>query len=250
MPEIASSFKLEYETKVQTVAEDFEAAGVIIVAAGSASRMGGINKILTPILGVPVIARTVSAFQNHTSVTKIVIVTSENMLADISRIVGEYNLTKVSDTVLGGATRKESVIKGFNALIAAGDIKTVLIQDGARPLVTAEVIDNVLIGVRSFGAAVPTVPVKDTVKIIGALGKIESTPKRENLAAAQTPQGFRIELYKKALDKMEPDREYTDDSSIAESAGITVYSVKGDPKNIKITTPEDLRVAESFLEGR
>ncbi len=242
-------FKLEYSVLENKTPQIFEPTGVIIVAGGKASRMGGINKILAPLNNIPVIIRTASAFQKHNAVCKIVVVAGDDFKGDISRLVDEYDLSKVSDIVSGGDTRQESVKNGFDALKDDPEIKNLLIHDGARPLVSAEVIDSVLKAVEEFSAAIPVVPVKDTVKIIGGMGEVLSTPKREELVAAQTPQGFTVEIYKKALENMEKDVQYTDDSSIAENAGIKVYTVKGDQKNIKITTPEDLDIACRYLEN-
>jgi 2-C-methyl-D-erythritol 4-phosphate cytidylyltransferase len=125
----------------------------------------------------------------------------------------------------------------------------VLIHDGARPLVGRKVIEDVISATEEFKAAVPAVPVKDTIKKVGPLEKILETPDRSKLRIIQTPQGFNIELYKKALEAAGDNiSNFTDDSSLVESAGFAVYTTKGDYENIKITTPEDLRLAKALLE--
>lgn len=223
--------------------------GVVIVAAGSASRMGGVNKILAPLLGVPVIRRTLAAFAHHARVSDIVIVTREDMIPDLQNIVAKAGFDKVSDIVVGGDCREESVKIGFERLIQNRLITNVLIQDGARPLVSAEVIDRVMAATEEFSAAIPVVPVHDTVKKIGTLGRVEYTPKRADLVAVQTPQGFSVEVYQAALSKQDSTSEHTDDSSIVEAAGMDVFTVAGDIKNIKITTQEDLLLAEAYLKA-
>ena len=199
--------------------------GVIIVAAGSASRMAGTNKILAPIMGKPVIFHTLLAFNNHPLVGDIVLVTRKDMILDLQK----------------------EVEKG---LIKNEKIKTVLIHDGARPLVGEDVIDRVIKASEEFMATVPAVRVKDTIKRIGTLGKVEETVDRENLVHIQTPQGFSVSLLKDSFEKAGEDLSlFTDDASLAERANYPVYTVEGDYKNIKITTPEDLILAEAYIKS-
>lgn len=226
-----------------------ESVGVIIVAAGSASRMGGINKITAPLFGMPVIARTVSMFNNNPSVSDIVLVTRNDMILDLQNILNKYNLSKVTDIIEGGSCREESVKKGFERIVKNQNIKTILIHDGARPLVSDIVIDGVIKATEEFLAVVPAVPVKDTIKRVGELGKVEQTVDRSNLVNIQTPQGFSVSLLSEAFEKAGEDLSlFTDDASIVEAAGMPVYTVMGDYKNIKITTPEDLILAEAYLK--
>lgn len=239
------TFSLEY-TKTDTA--DFS-VGVVIVAAGSASRMVGANKILMPLGGMPVIARTIAAFQNHPKVGDIVLVTRDDMVLEFQNITEQYNFFKVSDIVVGGKSREESVKNGFERLKKNDKIKTVLIHDGARPLVSAALIDRVIGGVEEFSAVIPAVPVKDTIKKIAKLGKVEQTVDREKLVNIQTPQGFLASLFESALEKSGEDiSAFTDDASIVEAQGVSVYTVLGDYKNIKITTPEDMLIAKAYLE--
>lgn len=238
------TFSLEY---VQTDTVD-SSVGVIIVAAGSASRMGGINKILTSLSGRPVIAHTIAAFNNSPIIRDIVLVTREDMILDLQKILDQYGFFKVTDIVTGGSCREESVKNGFERLIKNKKIKTVLIHDGARPLVSEEVICSTVKGAEEFLAVIPAVPVKDTVKKIGSLGRVEETVERANLVNVQTPQGFSVSVLSDAFEKAGDDLSaFTDDASLAENAGHTVYTVMGDYKNIKITTPEDTVLAEAYL---
>lgn len=237
------TFALEY-----TLAENANASvGVVIVAAGSATRMGGINKILASIDGESVIWHTINAFNSNPLIGKIVVVTREDMIPDLQNIVDVSAFLKVSDIIKGGTCREESVKKGFEMLTKNQNIKTVLIHDGARPLISDEVINRVVSGVEEFSAVVPAVKAKDTMKKIGALGKIEQTV--SNLSNIQTPQGFSVEIFKTALEKAGDKLDiFTDDASIVEAANIPVYSVMGDYKNIKITTPEDMVLAKAYLK--
>lgn len=239
------TFSLEY-TKT---ADGDNSVGVIIVAAGSASRMGGINKILAPLAGSPTICYTVSAFNKNSAVADIVLVTREDMVLNLQNLADEYGFLKVTDVITGGNCREESVKKGFERLKKNPKIKTVLIHDGARPLVSQEIINRVINATEEFSAVVPAVPVKDTIKKTGAMGRVEQTVERENLVNIQTPQGFSAEIFKTALEKAGEDLSYfTDDASIVEALEIPVYTVMGDYKNIKITTPEDLILAEAYLK--
>jgi 2-C-methyl-D-erythritol 4-phosphate cytidylyltransferase len=239
------TFSLEYTKNDSANAS----VGVIIVAAGSASRMGGVNKILAPLSGKPAICHTIAAFNGHQSVLNIVLVTRNDMILDLQKITNEFSFSKVTDIIEGGSCREESVKKGFERLIKNQNIKTVLIHDGARPLISNEVISRVVNASEEFFAVVPAVPVKDTIKKIGDMGRVEQTIERKNLVNIQTPQGFSTSVLNKAFEKAGDNLEsYTDDASIVEAAGTSVYTVQGDYKNIKITTPEDLILAEAYLK--
>lgn len=239
------TFELAYtKTSDQT-----SSVGVIIVAAGSASRMGGVNKILAPLMEKPVICHTISAFNKNPLISDIVLVTREDMVLDLQKIADEYGFLKATDVITGGDCREESVKKGFKRLTKNQNIKTVLIHDGARPLVSEQVINRVINAAEEFSAVVPAVPVKDTIKKVGTLGKVTETVDRTNLVSIQTPQGFAVESFETALEKAGEDlSKFTDDASIAEAANIPVYTVMGDYKNIKITTPEDIILAEAYLK--
>ena len=218
--------------------------GAVIVAAGNASRMGGIDKVMAELKGEPMIVRTVRTFQNCDAVSEIVIVTRPDLILPITDLTWE--MPKVKAVVAGGASRQESVNLGLNAL--SDKVKLAAIQDGARPLITWQVIDRVVRAAHTYGAAIPCVPVKDTIKV-GSGGLVKETPDRANLFAAQTPQVFDFDLLRGALKKAEQDGYMvTDDASAVEYMGMKVKIVEGDERNIKVTTPMDLKIAEMLLE--
>ena len=218
--------------------------GAVIVAAGNASRMGGIDKVMAQLKGEPMIARTVRTFQNCDAISEIVIVTRPDLILPITQLT--RNMPKVKTVVAGGKSRQESVNLGLSAL--SDKVKLAAIQDGARPLITWQVIDRVVRAAHTYGAAIPCVPVKDTIKI-GNGGVVQSTPVRATLFAAQTPQVFDFDLLRGALKKAElEDYAVTDDASAVEYLGMKVKIVEGDERNIKVTTPMDLKIAEMLLE--
>ena len=218
--------------------------GAVIVAAGSASRMGGIDKVMAPLGGEPMIARTVRAFQECDAVSQIVIVTREDLILPINSLCKAF--PKVKAVIAGGKTRQESVGNGLNAL--SKEMKLAAIHDGARPLITWQLIDWVVRAANTYGAAAPAIPVKDTIKTVEG-GLVVNTPDRSKLRAVQTPQVFDIDLLKGALLKAHQDgAEVTDDCSAVERLGMKVKIVEGDEKNLKVTTPMDLKIAEMLLE--
>ena len=218
--------------------------GAVIVAAGSASRMQGKDKILEDINGKPVIVRSVEAFQNCDAIQEIVVVTREDQILKITALTRQFS--KVRAVVAGGEDRPASVRAGLNAL--SDKVKLAAVHDGARPLVTDLVIDRTVRAANSYGAAVPVVPVKDTVKE-AAGGVVRKTLDRGALCAVQTPQVFDFDLLRGALKKaFENGTAITDDSSAVENMGMSVKTVEGDERNIKITTPLDLKIAKLFLE--
>lgn len=220
--------------------------GAVIVAAGSASRMGGIDKVMAPLGGEPVILRTVRAFQETDAIREIVIVTREDLIMPVSDLCA--GLDKVKAVVVGGGSRQESVWLGLNALSKGMELAA--IQDGARPLVTPVLIDRTVRAAHSYGAAAPAIPVKDTIKVEKS-GLIESTPDRSTLRAVQTPQVFDFDLLRGALQKARNDgAEVTDDCSAVERLGMKIRLVEGEERNLKVTTPLDLKIAELLLEEK
>ena len=218
--------------------------GAVIVAAGTASRMGGIDKVMAQLNGEPMIARTVRTFQNCDCISEIVIVTREDLILPITALTRE--MPKVKAVVRGGNSRQESVNLGLNAL--SKEVKLAAIHDGARPLISMEVIDRTVRAAHTYGAAAPAIPVKDTIKVVAG-GVVSSTPERKTLQAVQTPQVFDLDLLKGALKKaFEADAEITDDCSAVERLGMSVKIVEGDERNIKVTTPMDLKIAKLLLE--
>lgn len=218
--------------------------GAVIVAAGTASRMGGIDKVMAPLCGEPVILRTVRAFQECDAIREIVIVTRSELIVPIMDLCHEMD--KVRAVVVGGSSRPESVEHGLSAL--SDQVKLAAIQDGARPLVTWQVIDRTVRAANTYGAAAPAIPVKDTVKEVRG-GVVTNTPDRSILRAVQTPQVFDIGLLRGALKKAaQAQIPITDDCSAVELMGMSVKIVEGEERNLKITTPLDLKIAELLLE--
>ena len=218
--------------------------GAVIVAAGNASRMGGIDKVMAPLDGEPMIVKTVRAFQTCPAIREIVIVTREDLIAPITELCKEFE--KVKTVVVGGADRAESVQNGLNAL--SRKVELAAVQDGARPLVTWELIDRVVRAANTYGAAAPGIPVKDTIKIVVG-GMVENTPDRRALQAIQTPQVFDYDILRVALKKArDEDALITDDCSAVERIGMCVRIVEGDERNIKVTTPMDLKLAQMLWE--
>lgn len=218
--------------------------GAVIVAAGNASRMGGIDKVMAELEGEPMILRTVRTFQTCDAIREIVIVTREDLLVEMMRLCNVFD--KVTAVVVGGGSRQESVQLGLNAL--SNKCKLAAIQDGARPLITHAVIDRTVRAAHSYGAAAPAIPVKDTIKVVKG-GVVDHTPDRASLMAVQTPQVFDLDLLRGALKKAKIDgAEVTDDCSAVERMGMRVKIVEGDERNLKITTPMDLHIAKLLLE--
>ena len=218
--------------------------GAVIVAAGTASRMGGIDKVMAQLKGEPMIARTVRTFQECDAVSEIVIVTREDLIIPITNLCRE--MPKVKAVVAGGSSRQESVGLGLNAL--SRNVKLAAVHDGARPLITWQVIDRTVRAANSYGAAAPAIPVKDTIKVVEGR-VVKNTPDRATLFAVQTPQVFDFDLLRGALKKAEATgAAVTDDCSAVELMGMSVKIVEGDERNIKVTTPMDLKIAEMLLE--
>ena len=218
--------------------------GAVIVAAGTASRMGGIDKVMAQLEGEPMILRTVRTFVKCDAFKEIVIVTRPDLIVPITNLC--KNFEKVIAVVAGGASRQESVQLGLNALM--GKCKLVAVQDGARPLITEAVIDRTVRAAHTYGAAAPAIPVKDTIKVVRG-GVVDHTPDRKTLNAVQTPQVFDFDLLRGALKKAKEDgAEVTDDCSAVERLGMSIKIVEGDERNIKVTTPMDLHIAKLLLE--
>ena len=218
--------------------------GAVIVAAGSASRMGGIDKVMAQLGGEPMIARTVRQFQECDAISEIVVVTREDLIVPIMSLCKDMD--KVTAVVAGGKSRQESVHLGLNAL--SDRVRLAAIHDGARPLVTWQVIDRAVRAANTYGAAAPAIAVKDTIKVVQG-GVVKNTPDRASLQAVQTPQVFDFDLLRGALKHAEQTgAQVTDDCSAVELMGMSVKIVEGDERNIKVTTPMDLKIAQMLLE--
>ena len=204
--------------------------------------MKGIDKTMTEIGGVPMILRSVQALSSSEKIDEILVVTREDLIEPITTLC--KNEAKFVGAICGGSTRAESVENGLKA--ASGEM--VAIHDGARPFVTAEMIDETISAAQKYGAAAPAIAVKDTIKI-AKNSVIESTPDRSNLFAVQTPQVFYRSEILEALQTAK-DVPLTDDCSAMEAVGKTVVLVQGSDENIKITTPIDLDFGEVILKRR
>ena len=218
--------------------------GAVIVAAGNATRMGGVDKIMADLGGEPLILRTVRPFLTCETISEIVIVTRPELVGTVRNLFAGFD--KVTAVVAGGKDRAESVNAGLNAFTKK--VKLAAIHDGARPLVTEELIDRVVRAANAYSAAAPAVDVKDTIKVVAG-GVVSSTPERSTLRAIQTPQVFDFDLLRGALKKAREDgAAITDDCSAVERLGMSVKIVKGDEHNLKVTTPMDLRIARMLQE--
>lgn len=214
----------------------------IVLGAGSGTRMKSEkNKMLLEICGKTVIERSVETFLNISDVDEIIVTAREQEIDEYIKLLDYENVT----FVIGGKTRQESV---RNAVETIEDAELLIIHDGARPLVKEEDIDNTIRAAKKYGAAAVGVNVKDTIKVVDKDCFIVDTPERSTLFAVQTPQIFDFKLYKSAMEKAEKNgKDFTDDCGLVEFYGGKVKMVKGDYTNIKITTPEDITIAESII---
>lgn len=220
----------------------------IIVAAGNSTRMGSTtSKQFIPLLDKPAIYYTLTAFESADSIDEVVVVCRECDLKQIKDIVRDSGFGKVKAYAFGGATRCESVRNGITAASECADYFA--IHDGARALVRACDIDAVVSAAVVCKAAALAVPVTDTIKIVDNNGFVISTPQRETLRAAQTPQVFERNLYFSAL-KVSEGETFTDDCALVEAAGAKVKLIVGDYTNIKLTTLQDVPLAEGILQRR
>ena len=219
--------------------------GAIIVSAGASTRMRGIDKTTAPLAGVPLIARTVGVFERCDAVGAVVLMVSREALTAVADIARAQGWKKVLHVRIGGLRRQDSVRLGLKALPACD---WVVVHDGARPLVTQQLVREGLVAAAATGAAVAAVPAKDTVKVVSEDGHVIETLERGNLVMAQTPQVFRRDLLERAHAEVSDDA--TDDAAMMERLGIGVEVFEGDYANIKVTTPEDLAVAEALLASR
>ncbi|MBQ9346461.1 MAG: 2-C-methyl-D-erythritol 4-phosphate cytidylyltransferase [Oscillibacter sp.] len=221
----------------------------LVVAAGSARRMGGVNKLLLDLDGAPVLARTLSALQLAERVDEIVVAVREEDIQEIAYLCKRYGITKCTRVTAGGRDRVESALKA--AMAVRKGTALLAVHDGARPLVTPELINRVIAQAARTGAAAPAIPVKDTVKRVREDGTVEETLDRNTLRAIQTPQVFQADVLKAALQAAR-EKKYavTDDCSAVERLGKVVWLVEGDEENLKITTPLDLTLARAILDRR
>jgi 2-C-methyl-D-erythritol 4-phosphate cytidylyltransferase len=223
--------------------------GAVIVAAGRGTRMGGVDKCALPLAGEPILLHSVRTIASL--VDRLVIVVAPDRLAAWMHLVAQPRWPRVDALVPGGEARSDSVHAGLIALGGAAHPETILIHDGARPLVTQDTVACCIEAARDYGAAIVAIPVTDTVKRVRD-GIIIETPDRASLWAAQTPQAFRAELLEAAFAWANGAGHgpFTDEAGLVEAFGHPVHVVRGEVTNIKVTNREDLIVAEALLRAR
>jgi len=214
----------------------------IVVAAGKGKRFGS-SKQFVLLKGKPVLDHCLERLEAHKDISEIILVLRNKKFE--RRYLEHYS--KISAIANGGRRRQNSVISGFNR-IDQKNTDIVLVHDGVRPLITGDLLDRVIDAAQKKGAAVPVIPLEDTLKLVKGKDVLR-TVARTGLFRVQTPQGFSYEVLKKALDKAVEDDYYgTDEAVLVERTGIEICAVEGDPRNIKVTTPDDIIIAEAFLE--
>ena len=219
----------------------------VIAAGGCSQRMNGEDKLFAEIHGAPVLAHTLTAFQNCGYIDEIVIVTRGECIQSVSEICKRFGISKASKVIVGGATRLESVMNGLFAVSKKAEL--VAIHDGARPCVRQDVIRQAVETAAKYHAAAPAVPVSSTIKK-AQRGIVINTVDRDDLFEIQTPQVFTADLIKAALTNANNKSiDITDDCKAVELLGASVHMTEGTQSNIKITTPEDLVIAEAVLQG-
>lgn len=221
--------------------------GVVIVAAGSSTRMEGVDKTFAPLLGRPLITHTLDPFEECSFISQVALALSADSVELGKSVVKERGYGKISDVVAGGARRQDSVKAGLDALKPC---RWVVVHDGARPGLDIALLERGLAAVEAspHGAAIAGVPVKDTIKTVDANGLVTGTPPRESLWAAQTPQIFAYDLLCRAHSQFQGDA--TDDAMMVEALGNQVTIFPGSYENLKVTTPEDLAIMEAILQAR
>lgn len=217
--------------------------GAVVVAAGSGTRMQGADKLFTFVGGRALLAHGVAAFEECAAVERIAVVLSEANLERGREVLAAERFAKLVSVCTGGPRRQDSVLCGLRAV---GRVDWVAVHDGGRPLVTPALIARGLEAAQETGAAVPVVPLTDTVKEVAEDGSVVRTLDRSRLWAVQTPQVFRYDLILRAHEEVNAD--VTDDASMLEALGHPVKTFEGHRRNLKITTPDDLWLAEAYLQ--
>jgi 2-C-methyl-D-erythritol 4-phosphate cytidylyltransferase len=223
---------------------------VVVTAAGSSRRMGtGVNKLLLPLHGRPVLVHTLQYFQGHPRVDGIVVSANRDQFEDYQELLQEHAISKLVALAPGGAERQDSIRNALE-LLPAGREDVVAIHDGARPFLTADLLGRLMEALPGCDGCLPMVAVKDTIKRVDPGGVIQATVPRQELFAAQTPQVFRFGTIADAHRRAHAEGFIgTDDCSLIEHYGGRIHKVEGDYRNVKVTTPEDLWIVERFLEG-
>ena len=218
--------------------------GAVIVAAGSSTRMGGVDKTFAPILGLPLVVHTINQFESSPLVDQIVLVVANDSVEQARELIQQQDYSNVTNICVGGRRRQDSVRYGLESLSGC---EWVMVHDGARPCLDETILQRGLEAAFEYGSAVAGVPIKDTIKIVSPQQIVETTPDRSLLWAAQTPQVFRYQMLLDAHHAF--DQEVTDDAGMIESLGHQVKMYLGSYENIKVTTSEDLVIAEAFLKS-
>ena len=223
---------------------------LLIPAAGSGKRMGADrNKLLLKVRSKTLIAWTLLAAEAASTISWIGVISQPHDWEDLNEVLADLKLSKPVEIITGGYTRQESVHKGLQALPKSAE--QILIHDGARCLATPNLFNDCAKAIVNCSGLIAAIPVKDTIKVVGKSGIIESTPSREKLWAAQTPQGFDVKLLKEChAEGIRQGWEVTDDAALFEKCGIEVRIVPGEETNLKVTTPQDLAIAEFILSHR
>ena len=221
----------------------------IFPAAGASRRMGGgVNKNLLMLAGEPILIRTLKTFSRVERVNFLIVVVADREVETVEKILRGTDGLKPWRVTVGGSERQFSIANGLKLL--PDDAEIILVHDAARPLINVSTIEAVIDAAEKFGGAIAAVPSKDTIKIIDAEGFVKYTPPRSELVAVQTPQGFRREILLRAYERAADENFLgTDDASLVERLGVRIKIVTSDYRNIKVTTPEDISVAENFLRG-
>ncbi len=222
----------------------------IFPAAGSSTRMGGgVNKNLLKLAGEPILVRTLKTFSQVERIKFLIVAVAEHEVETVEKLLSATENLKSWRVTIGGSERQYSIANGLKLL--PDDAEIILVHDAARPLISVQTINDVIDAVEKFGGAIAAVPAKDTIKIVGADKFVRFTPPRRELVAVQTPQGFRRDLLLRAYDKAAEENFLgTDDSSLVERLGVRIKVVTSSYENIKVTTPEDIHVAETILRDR
>ena len=242
---MAGFFKKLLKKAQKKVRKEPPRCGAVVPAAGSASRMEGVDKLRAELGGMPVLARTLTALEQCPYIDEIVVVTREEHIGWVAELGKVYGISKLKSVVRGGADRAQSVELGLRAL--SEDVELAAVHDGARPFVSQRVLEEVILAARRDGAAVPAVAVKDTVKEAED-GIVVQTLDRSRLWAVQTPQVINADLLRGALQYCRQEGiAVTDDCSAVEALGKEVTLTRGEYENIKVTTPIDLVFGEAIL---
>ena len=228
--------------------EKLPKCSAVVLAAGSSQRMGK-DKTMMSIGSMPVLVRTLLAFEKSEHVDEIIVVTRVDKIQETADLCHGNGISKLRMVIGGGASRMESALAGVSA--CRKDAKLIAIHDGARPLVTGELIGRTVYAAEKYISAVPVIPSTDTLKTVDENGIIVDTPDRSKIFRVQTPQIFHADMIKGALSKAVKDQlSITDDCSAMDMMGVKTHVVEGDIDNIKLTTPHDIVMAEAILKSR